>query len=256
MYYKINNIVKELMNENIICFTMDTDWASDYAIKKTIDFFIENEITLTVFSTNPSKVIREYSDMGKIDVGIHPNFLNGSSQGNTKEEIIEYCMNTVPKTEVFRCHRWYADNDIYNLLYSKGFRYESNLCTRFEIVKPFIHRSGMISFPVFFEDGGFIQFGHDLDFCNTLCLYKQKGIKTVNFHPMHFMLNTPYFQYTRKIKDSVSRESWNSMDGETIEKIKYQGNGITDYMKNMVEFAQKEKLKNFTLKQLYQKITE
>lgn len=92
--------------------------------------------------THPSEIINK--NRRNIDIGIHPNFIAPSSQGNSIEEVIDYCVNLAPDTKVFRAHRWFSSNDIYDYLSKKGFVYESNLCTDMEIIDSFIHRSGMI----------------------------------------------------------------------------------------------------------------
>lgn len=255
MREKLNILRKELSQENIFCFTMDTDWASEYAIEKTIAMYSELGIKPTVFATNKSYIIEESARRKIIDVGIHPNFVNGSSQGNTDREIIQYCIDNIPKTQAFRCHRWYAVNDIYDLLYDQGFRYESNQCTDLDLVSPYIHRSGMICFPVFMEDGAYILHERSLKFSDVQYFFEQDGLKIINIHPMHFMLNTPYFSYTRNVKDSVSREKWNQLDEDSISKLRFSGRGISDFIRELTEYATR-KCKIVTMKELYNRIIE
>lgn len=78
------------------------------------------------------------------------------------------------------------------------------------------------------------------------------GLKVINIHPMHFMLNTPYFSYTREIKDSLSREEWNNLNEERIEKLAFKGEGITTYIKKMVELINREKIKTMFLDDVYE----
>ena len=78
------------------------------------------------------------------------------------------------------------------------------------------------------------------------------GLKVINIHPMHFMLNTPYFSYTREIKDSLSREEWNNLNEEHIEKLAFKGEGITTYIKKMVELINREKIKTMFLDDVYE----
>lgn len=223
--------------QNIICFTMDIDWASEYAIEYAVSYFLKMEIPLTIFTTHKSDYLKRISNNPLIDIQIHPNFILPSSQGTNENEIIDYCMELVQNPLVFRAHRWYASNDIYEKLYSKGIRYESNLCTLFDNIEPYIHRSGMIGFPVFMEDGAIIQRGFSLRFLDTQRLFEQRGIKIINLHPMHFVLNTPYFKYTRDIKDMLSPKEWNELGVEQITKYRYNGIGITDYIKHLCEYG-------------------
>ncbi len=247
----INELREFLAEDRYVCFTTDLDWAPECAIEKTIDVFKRNQIRPTVFVTHKSLIIDQNSDA--IDIGIHPNFILPSSQGESMDEIIEYCMKLAPDTKVFRAHRWFASNDIYEKLWEKGIRYESNLCSRQEMIAPFVHRSGMISFPVFFEDGEYIIENQTLDFATIKEHFYKKGLKVINIHPMHYALNTPYFSYTREIKDRLTRTEWNSMDEKRLSELLYNGVGIRNFIDDMIEFCMNEDnhVKMITLNQLY-----
>lgn len=245
---------EDFQSGNYICFTSDLDWAPEIAIEMTLKLFIDNEIRPTVFVTHPSDVIDKYRE--KIDLGIHPNFIQPSSQGSDIDEVISYCMRLVPDAKVFRAHRWYANNDVYDRLLDSGIVYESNMCTNMDVVPPFIHRSGMIGFPVFFEDGAYIIHSKNIDFELVKDKFMQNGLKVINIHPMHYALNTPYFKYTRQIKDRLSREDWNKMDAMQLEDLQYKGFGITNFIESMIRFVKVNNVKIITLEQAYMLCTE
>lgn len=235
--------------ENYICFTSDLDWAPEAAIDDTLNMYKKNKIKPTIFVTHPSQVIERHKDT--IDIGIHPNFIQPSSQGNNLEEIIQYCQSLAGNTQVFRCHRWYSSNDVYDILANQGYKYESNLCTDMDIVPPFMHRSGLISFPVFMEDGAFIIKHNDMQFKDVKNVFRKKGLKVINIHPMHYALNTPYFRYTREIKDKLAREEWNGMGEELLRELSYKGRGISNFIDELIDFSQTEDMKIITLEQAY-----
>lgn len=241
---------KELLEDNFICYTMDTDWASEYIIKNTVNYFIKMGIPVTVFCTNHSDYLNSIKNSALVDLQIHPNFIQPSSQGGNDDDVIRYCMDIVPDAKVFRAHRWYASNDIYDKLYDRGIQVDSNLCTMMDDVQPFRHRSGMISFPVFLEDGAILYHNMSTNFKDTKKNYDRKGLKIINLHPMHFMVNTPYFKYTREIKDKLSREEWNSIGETELGKLKNDSQGISDYIKNLAEYS-KDKLNVVSFKELY-----
>ncbi len=232
---KLDIVRARLLKGNYISFTTDLDWAPELAVKDTLDMLAANKIRPTVFVTHASTEVKNHSEV--IELGIHPNLIMPSSQGESLEEIIDYCCDIVPDTKAFRCHRWYASNDVYKYLWDKGYRYESNLCTNMEVIGPFEHRSGMISFPVFFEDGAHIEHNRELHYSRFKNNFHKEGLKVINIHPMHYALNTPYFSYTRGIKDRLSREEWNGMDQEKLDKLKYDGVGIRDFINDMIEDA-------------------
>ena len=90
---------------NDILITIDTDWVPDFAIEKTADILIENQVKTTWFLTHNSKAIRrlfEYSDL--FELGIHPNFMSDSTQGDSYEEIMKYLLCIVPDAKSIRTH--------------------------------------------------------------------------------------------------------------------------------------------------------
>lgn len=228
---------KEWQEERIMCFTMDIDWASDYIIEKSMEYFMDLKVPLTIFSTHESNFLEKISEHDLIDIQLHPNFIQPSSQGETQDEVIEFCRRLLPEAKAFRGHRWYASNDIYDRLFERGIKYESNLCTMMDAVPPFLHRSGMIGFPVFLEDGALLYHDGSLEFEDTKKRYDCGGIKVIDIHPMHFMVNTPYFKYTREIKNSLSRQEWNSVDEDLLRKLRYPERGISDYIKELVDYS-------------------
>lgn len=250
----IDNARERFREENFICFTSDLDWAPEPAIEKTLKLFKKNGIHPTIFVTHPSDVISKYKN--EIDMGIHPNFIFPSSQGRNEDEVINYCMRLVPNAQVFRAHRWYSSNDIYDNLIKKGFTYESNVCTNMDLVEPFIQRSGMICFPVFFEDGAYILHSDKICFKNEKYKFIERGLKVINIHPMHYALNTPFFQYTRKIKDRVTRKEWNEMSEDTLNSLRFKGRGIADFIQELIYFVLYKNIKIITLEQAYKMCTQ
>jgi hypothetical protein len=80
----------------VFCFTSDIDWASEDVLKEYFDIVDDLQITPNLFVTHHSEVIESNFKLGKIERGIHPNFLNNSSHGNTFKEIIETCIKFAP----------------------------------------------------------------------------------------------------------------------------------------------------------------
>lgn len=252
---KLSDIKKNIKELNGFCFTMDVDWASDIVIEYAVQYFKERHIPITMFFTHRSPYIDNLVRGNIVHYGVHPNFIQPSSQGKDKKEVIEYCMSNFPHAEVFRAHRWYADNDIYTELFQRGILYESNLCTMLDVVSPFLHRSGMLAFPVFLEDGAYLYHDMDLIFSSSVKYFVQYGIKVINIHPMHLAINTPFFQYMRDIKDMLSREEWNDFTGESIDRYQNrEKRGIADFISECVNFIESRGEKVYTLAELYKLI--
>ena len=254
MIEKTEAFQNKLASECIFCVTTDLDWASETAIGETFRFFREMDIPLTVFATHDSAVVKAAAGANEIMLGWHPNFMPGSSQGNSYAEIIAFLDNLYPHARGFRSHRYYDVNDILELLYDYGIFWDSNVCTFMQNIPPFLHRSGMIRFPIFWEDGAHLLNQCDFNAKSYLERFLSPGLRVINIHPMHLMINSPDFKYMRNIKNSVSREEWNAMDWETINKLKHNGEGIATFIADIITAIKIRDIKCMYLDDLYEEI--
>ena len=161
---KLHRARSILSQENLLCFTMDIDWASDYAIASAISLFREAGIPVTAFLTHKSAEIDRALAAGEIKCGIHPNFMPDSSQGGSYQEVVDFCFDLLPNARLFRAHRYYEVNDTMEMLVHRGIEAESNLCTLLDVVPPFLHRSNTINFPIFWEDGAYLYHYKEFDY--------------------------------------------------------------------------------------------
>ena len=240
--------------EPVFCFTSDIDWASESIIEYSHNVLSGNDLKLTYFVTHSSPFLNDLNEQNKVRLLIHPNFLPDSSHGNSFTEVIDYCLNLVPNADGFRSHRYFEVNDIMDDLEKRGFRFVSNHCTRCEThIKPLIHRSGLLSIPIFLEDGGYLLMDPDLNFNNLIPKLRSPGLKVINFHPAHIAFNTPDFDYTRSIKDSMSRESWNNLDKSDLQNLENkQKLGIRTIIQQIINFAFDNNCKVLSMNEIYQ----
>ena len=224
--------------EPVFCFTSDIDWASEATIQYSHELVANDAIKITYFNTHPSPYLTRLNDENLIKLLVHPNFLPDSSHGNSFKEVIDYCLGLVPNADGFRSHRYFEVNDIMDDFASRKFKFVSNMCTRCEVgLKPFYHRSGLLSIPIFLEDGGYLLMDKALDFERLIPALSSPGLKVINFHPAHMAFNTPDFAYTRRVKDTLSRTAWNNMSFNDIKKIEYKGVGIRTIIQQIFNFA-------------------
>ena len=204
--------------EPVFCFTSDIDWASEDVLRHFFGLIPLPEIKLTVFVTHESAMITNLYNNKKISRGIHPNFLPGSSHGDSFRTIAETCVKLAPESIGFRSHRLFDVTNITHMLAEDyDYKYVSNLGTILGVhIRPLLHESGLIHYPIFFEDGSHLY--NDLGFCinQFIDYFDSPGLKIISFHPMNIVFNTPYIRYMREIKDSLTREQFNNIDEETI----------------------------------------
>lgn len=228
-----------------IIITIDIDWASEQAIEETIAYFIEKNIPITVFSTHNSRVIESFID--KIDIGLHPYFSSDSSQGKNINDVVKFMMDLPHNIQAYRCHRFAVCNSSKQAMLDAGMIISSNVCTDLEVIPAFRDRFGIIEVPIFLEDGGYLWRKHKLElsdnFTNKIL---NEGTKIITIHPMHFVLNTPNFEYMFNIKNSLSRYEWNNMSKPTINQLKWNGRGIRDLIIDIMQLkTTKETLRSY-----------
>ncbi len=237
----------------VFCFTSDIDWASEDVMREYFNIVNGLEIKPTLFVTHHSEVIESNFKLGKLERGIHPNFLCNSSHGNSFKEIIETCIKFAPESYGFRSHRLFDVTDVTHILKNEyNYKYVSNLCTILQTnIRPLLHESGLIHFPIFFEDGTHLYNQLDLDIKKYINLFTSPGLKIISFHPMNFVINSPDMPYMRQIKDSLSREKYNNISTTSIEKLCNKNEGIGQTVIDIVKFVKEKNFYIFSLNEIY-----
>ena len=249
--------IKQIWDEKpVFCFTSDIDWASEDVMKEYFNIVNELNIKPTLFVTHQSDQIEANYKLGTIERGIHPNFLENSSHGNSFKEIIETCIEFAPESYGFRSHRLFDVTDITHLLKNDyNYKYVSNLGTILQdAIKPILHESGLIHIPIFFEDGTHLYNQLDLDFKKYLDLFTSPGIKIISFHPMNFVFNSPTMPFMRQLKDSLTRDEYNNISTQTIENKRNRQAGIGKTVIEIAKFVKENNYPILSLNDIYQKI--
>jgi hypothetical protein len=206
-----------------------------------------------VFVTHESKRIAELAQQKRISRGIHPNFLPNSSHGGSFREVAETCTRLAPEAVGFRSHRAFAVTDIAHMLANDyGFKYASNLVTTMaDCIRPMLHESRLVDYPVFFEDGSHLYNELSLSIEPFADYFAHPGIKVISLHPMNMVFNTPYLGFMRGIKDSLTREEYNNIDHATILSKRNNGLGIRNTVEEIIGLATRGRHRILSLDELY-----
>ncbi|MDR0368202.1 MAG: hypothetical protein LBH82_03560 [Bacteroidales bacterium] len=244
--------------EPVFCFTSDMDWASEAVLSIFFQEIPLEEMKLTTFVTHLSEIIENLYKNQQIERGIHPNFLFGSSHGNSFREVIETCKTFSPEAVGSRSHRLFQVTDTAHLLKNEyGFLYSSNVINVFGTkIKPLLHESQLIEFPVFFEDGTFLYNDSRLKIEPYLNCFETPGLKIISFHPMNIVFNTPCIQWMRALKDSMTREAFHTIDADFIQKTKNNSSGIGNILSEIVNFVRRKNYPVLSLNEIYYKTIE
>lgn len=142
-----------MINSPMFCLTSDIDWSSDYCIEDFVNLVASYGIKTTLFATHSSPIIEKFLAANKVEVGIHPNFLPGSSHGKDYLSVIENMFVMYPNVKTFRSHCYFDNSHILEEMVKRGVRYDSNICLFLQPnVVPLNMAVGLTRLPVFWED--------------------------------------------------------------------------------------------------------
>lgn len=179
-----------------LCFTTDIEWAPDWAIRDLYELADEHGVPLTPFLTHRSdyldRRLRVRDVVSSGDVGLHPNFLPGSTHGATVEEVIATTKALWPDAVSFRSHCFYDDTRMLRKMAEHGFRYDSNLFAFLQpMLAPLRTVAETVRLPVFWEDDIHSSVGLPWELSALRAAFESPGLKIVNVHPVRVALNVP-----------------------------------------------------------------
>jgi hypothetical protein len=166
-------------------------------------------------------------------------------------------MAFAPEATSSRSHRGFDVTDTAHLLHNDfHIRCCSNTITTLTPkITPYWLESKLLQVPVFFEDGSFLYNELGLSIEPYRQYFTAPGIKVISLHPMNMVFNTPRLAWMRQIKDSMSREAFNHIDAEMIERCRNRERGIFDTATDILNLAQQLNAPILTLDEIYQQTT-
>jgi hypothetical protein len=213
----------------VFALTADQDWAPAWASEQLLAAATTHGLPLHVFRTNPCPVLDDAFAAGRITQGWHPNFLPGSSHGETLEEVIAYCRAHFPVARTARAHCFMEHTMAWDALAAAGIVADSQVPTYFQQdLTPFLHASGIWRLPVYFEDDIFFRyFPDELAIARLESTLFGPGLKILNFHPTFLAANVPSPTYYGHIKSR-----WFSA-GANHEALVHSGRGTRQVFEDL-----------------------
>jgi hypothetical protein len=93
--------------------TFDVDWAPDWAIALCRDLCRSARVPATFFCTHSCDILEDLRKDSQFEVGIHPNFLTGSSHGSSPSQVMEHVLSLVPEARTMRTHALHQSSRIF-----------------------------------------------------------------------------------------------------------------------------------------------
>lgn len=182
--------------------SFDIDWAPDIAIQLCLDMLEEKNIKSTFFATHHTDMNLEIVKRGH-ELGIHPNFMDNSSHGNSLEEIIDTCLAFAPDARYIRTHGLVQSTNLMCEIFKKYPQFEADVSSLMHTAKH-VERiqhgfQGICFDKILFnweDDAEFYKQRFDKDaehFFGEITIF--------NFHPIHVYLNSSDGSEYRRLKD-------------------------------------------------------
>jgi len=226
-----------LSEQPAFCFTTDIEWAPDWAIADLFALADAYGVRLTPFITHRSDYLwqRLTGSPEAAGAGVHPNFLPGSTHGDTVSAVIDHVTGLWPSARSFRSHCFYDETRMNRQMADRGFRYDSNLCAFLQPgLVPLRTATPIIRFPVFWEDDVHSAFGMPWTIAAIQPALRSPGLKIFNVHPPRVAWNVPdetFHQTRRRLQDAP-------MDQQVRPHEAHRGPGTRTLLEALFSYAQ------------------
>lgn len=207
--------------EPVFILTSDQDWAPEWAIRIFLEQVEKWKQPAHIFRTNPSPEFDAAIQRDVIEQGWHPNFMPGSTHGETVDEVVAYCQREFPGARTARAHCFAEDAYRMRALAKAGIVADSQNPTPCQgYLLPLLHPAGILRLPVYFEDDAAF---NSVDASLTIDVFQKTlftpGLKILNFHPTFVGCNTPSLAYHNSVREKVFGTA------EPAEGVRWTGRG-------------------------------
>lgn len=233
-----------MINHGQIAITLDVDWAPDFVIDFVAEWLIAAGVRATWFITHKSPALdrlKAHPDL--FELGIHPNFLAGSSHGSTTEDVLDFCAALLPEARCVRTHGLFQSSLLFEEFSRRRISVDVSLFLQRVLgVPPFeiwLRNAKLLRIPYFWED--------DCEICRPDSTWHVKawvdGVSTFaghwdlrifDFHAIHVYLNSADLRPYEALKHGVPRLS--EATPTQVEPHIYGGDGTRTMFHELVGY--------------------
>lgn len=224
--------------ERAVVVTLDVDWAPDFVIDHVAGVLAGAGVRATWFLTHPSPAVDRLRERPELfELGIHPNFLPGSSQGATAEEVLRYCAALAPDAVSMRTHSLVQSTPLLaEVLARTGIGVDASLfLPRHTGVQPVVwwfEERPLLRVPHWWEDD--FEMSHPAPLWDLVAASTDTpGVLVYDFHPIHVYLNSATMDAYRALKAAVP--SLSSASAAQAEPFRTRGPGAGSAFEGLVE---------------------
>jgi len=215
--------------------TFDIDWAPDFIINEIQNNLDKRHIKATFFITHPSDTIQDLVKSGH-NIGLHPNFLPGTSQGNNTLEIIEYLLNLHPDATSLRTHGLVQSSSLMIEIFTNFPQLKYDLSVflyKFPHIVPsdFPFKDITIKRINYnWEDD--IAFHDPLFSWDSILPFAQTMV--FDFHPIHIGLNSNSLENYSQLKQELQKKPLYQANQNEISKYRNNTPGTNDFFNQII----------------------
>lgn len=223
-----------------VLITFDVDWAPEWAIGLCADLCAKAGAKATFFATHQSEVLNELAADPRFEVGIHPNFLPNSTQGESAESIMRECLSFAPRARSMRTHSLVQSSPIFEMVGSHFAQIETDLSlllpfhANLQPVDCFVGEPSrrMVRLPYHWEDDMVATWpGWNWEATPIFAV----GLNSVNFHPILVALNSATLDSYRTLKRQLSGRHLSQATPDDLTRLVSEGAGTRSYLVHLLE---------------------
>jgi hypothetical protein len=219
-----------------VAITLDVDWAPDAAIDAAAERLLEARVPATWFLTHDSPAVERLRKHPELfELGLHPNFLPGSTQGSTPDEVLDFCMRLAPGATSFRTHGLVQSTPLLDRILARTpLRVDVSIfLPHARCVEPLSYwwqGRRLVRLPYFWEDD--FEMERPEPCWSAKCLLDRPGLRIFDFHPIHVALNSSdlsAYQDLKRAQPELARVA-----AEAIASRTQQGEGAGSLFAELV----------------------
>lgn len=196
-----------MTTRSAIAITLDVDWAPDFVIDAVAERLLSRQVRATWFITHHSPAIdrlRLHPDL--FELGIHPNFLAGSTQGGDPASVLAFCLRIVPAATSMRMHALMQSTPLLETaMRHTEIGVDVSLflphATHVDAVTYWWEQRSLLRIPYVWEDDFEIERPSPIWRLGQLA--QKPGLRVFDFHPIHVYLNSSNLLAYQQLKQRV-----------------------------------------------------
>ena len=183
-----------------------------------------HRLSATFFVTQPSPVLDAFRAYGDVELGLHPNFLPGSSHGSSPDEVLAHLRAWVPEAVGARAHCLVQGTPTSQAYRRHGLRYDAaTLRDGVAGLEVFHSWTGLVEIPIWFEDDVHLSRGRSCRL-DELGLATQ-GLHVMTFHPVLVALDATSLDGYGRLKADLAQRGRRLVDATEDDFAPYRDQG-------------------------------